>query len=544
MKQSAGQSCSKASADDMLPDDVAGARDHPLVMQYDIPPGWLDSVRHRLPSVPRRHEMAQAQILAAAIDKARDRIPTISYSRRREYYAKRGKRYDPHPDLCSYDLIVPNVDLLAEVGFLFNEIAPADPTSGRQSVVRATPALIEALGDMPPAAAKRKPRALIQLRDEDKLPIDYRDTDDTTRMRRRLLRINEMVESVTPEFPPNVGERRGDLLILGGSAVNLGNTALYRVFNIDFNNGGRFYGHFVQGLPKKIRELLTFSGEHVSEPDYPAHHLRILYALEGHTLTGDPYEVNGWERRIVKVALLIMINAPTWQSARGAIVHRFGLSPDEAQQLVHALEHRHAPIAKHFQSGAGRWLQWYDSRMTDRILIEATREGIPVLPIHDSFITPGRHGDRVLELMETAFRTVIFGSRAAPPIMITKQELIHESFHIRTEIDVDLSLLSLSVLSPPPPSSSNLPALVGDCALFDDDRRITVYGRTAVVDARRRRAIRQDNLANLVGVSRPTLSNILAGRFGASSQTAERIAEMIATTPAFERQPFLPGLAA
>jgi hypothetical protein len=366
----------------LLPDDMTGDRDHPLVMQYNVQPDWLDPIRHRLPSVPRRHEMSQGQILAAAIDKARHRIATVSYSRRRAYYAKRGNRYDPHPDLYTYNLIVPNVDRLADVGLLHNEIAPADPTSGRQSVFRATPTLIEALGDMPPPSAKRKARALIQLRDEDKLPIDYRDTDDTTRMRGRLLRINEMVESITLEIPPNAGERRGDLLITGDSAVNLGNTTLYRVFNIDFNNGGRFYGHFIQGLPKKIRQLLTFGGEHVSEPDYPAHHLRILYALEGHSLTSDPYEVNGWERGVVKVALLIMINASSWQRGRGAIMHRFGLSQDEVRRLVHELERRHAPIAKHFQSGAGCRLQRYDSHMADRILIEcyATWHSRPTHP--------------------------------------------------------------------------------------------------------------------------------------------------------------------
>jgi hypothetical protein len=46
------------------------------------------------------------------------------------------------------------------------------------------------------------------------------------------------------------------------------------------------------------------------------------------------------------------------------------------RRLFHELERRHAPIAKHFQSGAGCWLQWYDSRMADRILIEATRQVI------------------------------------------------------------------------------------------------------------------------------------------------------------------------
>jgi len=40
------------------------------------------------------------------------------------------------------------------------------------------------------------------------------------------------------------------------------------------------------------------------------------------------------------------------------------------------------------------------------------------------------------------------------------------------------------------------------------------------------------------------LANILARRFGASPRTAKRIAEVIELTPAFERQPFLPGLVA
>jgi hypothetical protein len=325
---------------------------------------------------------------------------------------------------------VPNVGLLADAGLLHNTIAEADPTSGRQSTFRATQVLIEALGDRPPPPAKRKPRALIQLRDKDKQPIDYRDTDPTTRMCRRLVSVNEMVESITLEVPPDVGERCGDLLIIGDSAVNLRRITFYRVFNINFKNGGRFYGHFVQGLPKEVRQRLMLNDEHVAEPDYPEHHPRILYALEGQPPPGDPYEVDGWERKVIKLALLIMINAPSWQSARGAMMHRCGLSWDAARRLVHDVERRHAPIAKYFHSGAGRWLQCYDSRMADNILIEATRQGIPILPIHDSFLTIKRCENPVRELMEMMFQTVIYGPRSAPRFLSSKQQLTVKPFHI------------------------------------------------------------------------------------------------------------------
>jgi hypothetical protein len=33
----------------MLPDDMKWDRDHPLVMQYNIKPDWLDPIQHRLP---------------------------------------------------------------------------------------------------------------------------------------------------------------------------------------------------------------------------------------------------------------------------------------------------------------------------------------------------------------------------------------------------------------------------------------------------------------------------------------------------------------
>jgi bifunctional DNA primase/polymerase-like protein/primase-like protein len=114
------------------------------------------------------------------------------------------------------------------------------------------------------------------------------------------------------------------------------------------------------------------------------------------------------------------------------------------------------------------------------------------------------------------------------------------------EIEARSPALVLVPVSPasPLPFFSPSPSSSGETALFGLDGRLTASGRIAVLDAWRRRAVRQDQLAELVGICRPTLSNILAGRFGASPQTASRIVEVIASTQALERQPFLPGLAA
>src|SRR5437879_464676 len=112
----------------------------------------------------------------------------------------------------------------------------------------------EALGDRPPPMAKLKRRALIQLKDEQKQLIDFRDTERTDRMRHRLVEINEATSGLVIQLPDGVGEREGDLLWIGDVCLNLGNTSFYRTFNIDFRHGGRLYGHWIQGVPKKLRK--------------------------------------------------------------------------------------------------------------------------------------------------------------------------------------------------------------------------------------------------------------------------------------------------
>jgi hypothetical protein len=70
-------------------------RDHPLVLRYDPPPDWLKSLG--LPPASTQHEQARAQIAAIAIDKAWNPQPWISYSRNKNHYARRGRRYDERP---------------------------------------------------------------------------------------------------------------------------------------------------------------------------------------------------------------------------------------------------------------------------------------------------------------------------------------------------------------------------------------------------------------------------------------------------------------
>ncbi len=395
-------------------------RDHPLVLRYLAPINWLKPLG--LPAAASRHERAREQIAAIALDVMRDQLPWVSYSRNKNHYARRGSRYDERPELYSYAAIPPAVDALAAAGFLENIIAPNNPHCGWQSKFRAAPTLAEALGKTPPPVAKPKRRALIRLRDKNKQLIDFRDTERTTRMAHNVAEINEAISPLVIGLP-ETGERFDDLLTIGDSCVNLGNISLYRVFNEDWQHGGRLYGHYVQSLPKEIRRQLTINGEPVAEPDYPAHHLRILCALEGLPLARNPYDLAGWEREIVKRAMLILINADTMRSAIGALIHRYGISGAEAAHLIREVKRKHAPIARYFHSGAGGWLQRRDSDIAERVLHDLRRQGVVAMPIHDSFVVQERDEDRTRETMETAFATVICRERGASPMPKPYQEL-------------------------------------------------------------------------------------------------------------------------
>ncbi len=184
--------------------DHAEERDHPLVLRYLLPEDFTAPLP--LPKVSPQLDAARAQIAAIALEKARHEQPWVSYSRNRNHYARRGSRYDEWSDLYSYGTIPPMVDALAANGYLISVVAPPDSHCGWQSVFRAAPELIEALGAAPLPLAKPKKRALIWLRDENKQLTDFRDTERTARLRRHLIKINEAIGELAIELPAGCGE--------------------------------------------------------------------------------------------------------------------------------------------------------------------------------------------------------------------------------------------------------------------------------------------------------------------------------------------------
>ena len=151
-----------------------------------------------------------------------------------------------------------------------------------------------------------------------------------------------------------------------------------------------------QNIKREARQHIQINGEPVAELDYKTLHPAILYAQAGATMPADCYGIDGWPRPLVKVALLILLNADTKQKARLAIAHHDEMGPlaergsqhalQLADRLIDTLKVMHKPIAPAFHTGAALRLMNIDAEMAEAVMNAMLMKGIVVLPVHDSFL--------------------------------------------------------------------------------------------------------------------------------------------------------------
>ncbi|NLD39376.1 MAG: hypothetical protein GX654_21175 [Desulfatiglans sp.] len=195
---------------------------------------------------------------------------------------------------------------------------------------------------------------------------------------------------------------------------------LHRVFNKYPDNAGRFYGACHINMPKEVRKCIVIDGEPACELDYKAHHIRMLYHEMEIDYRDDPYIELCREdqslRPVYKIVSLISINAANEKEAiagiRGGIWDN-GLNFDTTGKSIKACIERfkevHKPISNFLNSGKWGRLQYFDSKITDIILQRLLKEGVPCLPVHDSYIVPAKYEDLLAEAMIEAYKKVMYG---------------------------------------------------------------------------------------------------------------------------------------
>lgn len=367
---------------------IFAGRDRPLRFHHRIDEPALESLG--LPKPKNEHrKIARASILAEAI-LAQDEGKAVSYSRRRQSYTGRQRYMGP---AYTYSNVISAIDVLCTAGLLEEQRAKSGSREW-QSTFCAKTALLSMRSRESSVIGDFTFHIFDPIRLRDKLPdgssllIDYRDAAQTRAMRREIEGINADYSSLILDLP--CVQKTDHHWIVEKSIIRPTPLFLYRVFNRgSWSCGGRAYAWWQQ-LPKCFRAQLLINDEQVAEPDYSALHAALIYAERGVPLSGDPYELDGFERGQCKLAFLIAVNSKSARDATASLVRRHGMDRAVATKIMHALTAKHSRVSDAFCSDAGIRLMRQDSDLilaSTRACLDA---GIAALPVHDSLIVPRR----------------------------------------------------------------------------------------------------------------------------------------------------------
>ena len=277
-------------------------------------------------------------------------------------------------------------------------------------------------------------RETIILRDEEKDEVEYTDKTHIKQMRLAVQQYNKLLEKTfidiqsvdkpaRIELPEGKRRRRSNRRVF----VNITHHDKFvrRIFNNkSFSDGGRFYGGWWQRIDSKFRKDIRLNNSPTVEIDYSALHVILAYAEAGidywQTTSKDPYDlpvrgVNNPEhcRDIAKLFLLLSLNASDEKKLYNAFRNELDYDKypyeflnDVLSELLDTIKEHHQAISHLICSGAGLRLMNIDSRICDYVIADFVRTDTPILTVHDSFIVPIGHEDRLNQLMKEAFEDV------------------------------------------------------------------------------------------------------------------------------------------
>jgi len=258
--------------------------------------------------------------------------------------------------------------------------------------------------------------------DKKKEKVEYDDTQETARMREVLNRYNALlsqshIDICSLEDP--IVER----IITSGKdagrkqrlSIDRSEIFVRRIFNNgSWEQGGRFYGGWWQGIGKDLRHDIMIDNKPTIEIDFKAMHAALLFAATNQQSEFDPYSLedellSGFsleeQRSVLKQLVLMALNSETrsqafraFRSDQSKDSSRRKLKDKELGTLLTAFTNKYPSIEPYICSGKGLELMYLDSCIAEQVIEHFSKQSIPVLCIHDSFII---QYDKVLELRAT-----------------------------------------------------------------------------------------------------------------------------------------------
>jgi hypothetical protein len=240
-------------------------------------------------------------------------------------------------------------------------------------------------------------------------------------LKREIIAINANLCLATVEVMDNVAHVAGWSSTITDRLVTPHHRQLHRVFNGDFESGGRLYGGWWQTLPRDGRKDIRIQGEPVVNVDFSTMHVRLAYAQVRHKppsgdlydLTGRDHERHDWlrlrEGRKQLVSVMFMSKKPLRQWPGGTPREREDIRScfpkgTKVKDETTAIRERHKAIAPWFECGRGLKLQRTESDILVAVLLKLIARGITALPILDAVLVAKSHGETAQRIMEVEAR--------------------------------------------------------------------------------------------------------------------------------------------
>jgi hypothetical protein len=339
--------------------------------------------------------------------------------RRSNWYSETPQYRDPDltykQAIAAYDgMVATDFIRVARDGFFDRDTGRSDVTK-----VIATDKLLQIMEGLEGNPFKEvKPdldKECILLRDKtngQRVLVSYENNKTTNEMRENLITINKCLARHWPDLRitnddyTQLQERLR--LDEDKSPIDFSKRILTRIFsNGRFDNGGRFYRAWWHNVPSEYRKYITIDSKRTCEYDYSQLNPHMVYFRKGAKMGDeDAYGrvFDGEHRDLVKEAFNAMIQASTELTHKPRKLDLSSVDLDWPT-LKQAILDAHKPIADVFFHGHGNELQYTDSCIAEKVMLQFIKsDDAPVLPVHDSFIMHHAFGEELGELEEAMRR--------------------------------------------------------------------------------------------------------------------------------------------
>lgn len=261
---------------------------------------------------------------------------------------------------------------------------------------------------------------------------DYKDTEETNKMRAELQAYNRLLLGSFIDFPSREDTAVQRIDTYGKvfkQALDHHHHFVRRIFSRgSWQLNGRFYGAWWQLIPSAMRQDIYINDTPTVELDFKGLHVSLLSAEQGVELEGDPYILKGLTlpgvsavllRALVKQLVLTALNAKDRKSAfqsfrDGWSANHYGkgMTNEELSFLLDTFIAQHPHLRELVCADQGIRLMNVDSRIAEKVHHHFTQQGIPVLSVHDSFIIDYTRAGELKRVMAEASAAVV--GRAMP----------------------------------------------------------------------------------------------------------------------------------